>query len=408
LRYWLGVIAIFAVSSLSAPYIDSYLDTVGARYWLFQKQSELEWRPLIPRFVKVVLVDDSEHWGSELQGAVPIKRDYLARMVDTLSDDNARVIALDFDVRLNNPDARGAPGDYSEISADTQSGVELLVRAIAKAADKGRRIVLSKTIAFGGKAGYRLVADIYQPYGICTKLNQDGSWQNPGSARVSLSRRAQDRIACGYIGLPYDMRLLPPRLVVGEAAPLDSFSLAIAKAINPAVAAAVRRGAYYGSYIPPATIAKYHVTLRAGAVRRGDPGAADAIEGNAVIVGGQWHTAASDVGDIVDVHNTPIGPVTGAVIHENFAEAILDSRSFGYVPRWVLVATEILFGIFCAAVFAIYETLRAKLIVFAVLFVALVFGQWAMLQLFGTFFEAFIPLFGLGFHSMIERLLGRS
>ncbi len=110
-RYWIGAAAMLLVTTLAGPYVGDVLDLVRVRYWMFQELSQLEWRPLVPRFVKVVLVDDREHWGKELQGVVPIKRDYLGRQVDRLSAMNARVIALDFDMRLNDPDSKGTIGD---------------------------------------------------------------------------------------------------------------------------------------------------------------------------------------------------------------------------------------------------------------------------------------------------------
>jgi CHASE2 domain len=403
-RYWLGAVAVLIGCNLASPYVDDALGLVHARYWLFQELSQLQWRPLIPRFVKVVLVNDDEHWGSELEGIVPIKRDYLARLVDQLAADNASVIALDFDVRLTGANATGTRGAFDEISADTRDAVKIFIHAIIRAAAEGHKIVLSKTIAFDKDGNYKLVADIYQPFGLCSDLIGDGRWENPGVPDFQISAIASKNIRCGYIALPYDMRLLPPKLALDNGKSIDSFSLAIAKAVNPAVADAVGADAYYGSYIPPSTIEKYKIVVSAHDLRTNDPGTADIVSGNAVIVGARWHVKAYGVGDIVDVHDTPIGPIEGAIIHENFAEAILDSRVFAYVPQWLLRLTEFAFSAAAAIAFAVYSKLSAKLAILGCLLVVLVMMQWLMLQVFGTFFEAFIPLLGLCVHSVVERL----
>ena len=145
------------------------------------------------------------------------------------------------------------------------------------------------------------------------------------------------------------------------------------------------------------------MTFSAGDLLRGDAGD---LAHRPVIVGGQWHLTQLGLGPEVDTHDTPIGRINGAVIHENFVEAILDGRSYGYVPEWLLAALEVMFGIAAALVFAAYAGFRVKLAVFAGLTLGLLFIQWVMLQVFGTFFEAFLPLLGLWLHSVMERFVG--
>ena len=404
-RYWIGALAVLIVATLIAPYVEDQLGIVKLRYGLYQQMTQLEWRPLLPRFVKVVLIGDREHWGSELQGIVPIKREYLARLVDKLAADNATVIALDFDVRLTTRNARGT---LAEIPSSTLDGVKKLVHSIIAAADAGHRIVLSKTIDFSDKGGYRLIPDIYQAFGICTTLSPDGSWQNPGSKpEFVISARAARNITCGYIALPYDMRVLPPPILLDTGQHLESFSLAVAKQRAPKLASKVSENAYYGSYIPPPTMEAYNVAIPSSDLLSPSTDTANLIYGNAVIVGAQWHGKAYGVGEIVDLHPTPIGPISGALIHENFAEAILDSRIFGYVPDWGLRLLEVLFGIVAAVAFALYADIWTKAAIFVGLCAVLVATQWLMLQIFGTFFEAFVPLMGLALHSVIERLAGQ-
>ncbi len=110
--YWLSAGLVLVVSFLARPYLDRYLRLVDFRYRLFQWLNQLNPRVLEPRFVKVVLIDDDEYWKGEPSGRRPIKRSYLAELVRALDDADAATIALDFDLRLPDPDSMRLPADY--------------------------------------------------------------------------------------------------------------------------------------------------------------------------------------------------------------------------------------------------------------------------------------------------------
>jgi CHASE2 domain-containing sensor protein len=400
--YWIVAFVVLVISILASAYVDDYLGLVRVRYWLSQQVSQFSPRSLAPRFVKLVVIEDEEYWRGEPAGRKPINRDYLGKLVDALDGAGASVVALDFDVRLPDPNSPGTVGDFTEIPAEYRTETDALINAIARVANK-RKIVLSKTI-YEDDGGYRLGVDIYQPYGICSGFDTDGHWINPGTIEFPLTPVARHNISCGYIALPYDMRQLPPRLMLSSGEAIDSFAMSLARAVNPDIAAALGNGIHYGSYLPTSVIESYHAISPAGALLRGDRALAEAVNARAVIVGGQWHTSAYGVGDIVDRHMTPIGPITGAVIHENFAEAILDSRTYSYVPNWLLIALEVAFGVIAAIVFAYYSKVWVKLGFFALFFLGSLLIQSVMFLLLGTIFDASIPLFGLLVHSLAERI----
>jgi len=64
-------------------------------------------------------------------------------------------------------------------------------------------------------------------------------------------------------------------------------------------------------------------------------------------------------------------------------------------------------GILAAVLFALTLSIRAKLGVILSLLLLLFAVQWMVLHGFGMFFDAFVPVVGLGLHSLYERLLGR-
>ena len=163
---------------------------------------------------------------------------------------------------------------------------------------------------------------------------------------------------------------------------------------------------YYGNYISEKVLEKYGATLSAADVLHDHYDLLDDPQGKAVIIGAHWHLGGYGEGEEVDAHDTPVGVINGAMIHADFAEAILDSRIFGHVPPWVLIFTEIVFSVAAAIVFALVTSPSIKLAAFIGITVFLLFVQWLMLIAIGTFFEAFIPIAGLWIHSFAERFAG--
>ncbi len=406
------------------PLVDKYLELFRVRYWLYQQISVLSPRPLEPRFTKVALIGDYDFWKCEPEGRNPISRDYLARIVDALDVAGAPIIALDIKERLPDPQSNEIPPPYL---AETDT----LIRSIARAAEHGRLIVLSRTIVDDGDGGFITQPDIYQSYGICVARDRYGKPLTPYPYKIPISPKAQRNITCGYIALPPDKRRLPLTLDVGANHHLDSFALAIARAWDHYGVPAANARTDYGSYISGAALEARHATFDAAQLFRGprsdrDPKKCDPKNGSsswdhaldpdtafwkslrhfAVIVGGEWSSSGYGAGDLIDQHYTPVGTINGAIIHENFAEAILDGRTFAYFTELDLHLLEIVFAIAAAFVFAAYSGFWVKLGVFAGLTTILVLIQWAMLLVFGTFFDAFIPLLGLWLHSLIERFVG--
>jgi len=389
--YWIIAVIVLSVSLTATPYVYGYLHLAHARSWLFEELAKWP-RPLEPRFVKVVLVGDDEYWRGYPEGRRPIKRDYLAQLVQALDMAGAQVIALDFDVRLPDPEAMAIPARYK---AETDA----LIRALLHAADSGKKVVLSKTIRFDNSGGYALDPDIYQVYGICARLDKKGTWQSPGTADFSISERTSKNISCGYIALPYDELAIPGRLNLADGTYLDSFALAVAKAKNYDIVAKAGTNTSYANYIPQDRMNDFHAILSAHDLLFAAPDKnKDRLQSEAVIVGASWSVFAYDRGTPVDIHSTPVGATVGAVIHENFAEAFLDSRDFPALPGWLVDGAEIVFALLAAIVLALWGPVIAAL----PLFIFLIAIQWLCLHMAGVFFDAFIPLLALTLHSLCD------
>ena len=411
LRYWIWVAVIILVSATGSGYVYEYLDLIDARSRLFQILLDLGPRPPEPKYVKTVLIEDDEYWLGEPAGRRPIKRDYLGKLVGNLVDAGAYVIALDFDLRTPDPNSAQIPKDYQKETRD-------LVESIVMAAAKGRKIVLATPIVDDGKGQFWRDADPYQAYGLCRTDGENiPNAEQIGPGLVQGIKDNRKNITCGYIYLPDDPLVIPSRIKLADNTELDSFALAIAKAGWPDMASVQGFGSNirYGNYISEAKLRdpKVAALFSATAVMgKGKKEAIDAVKTalsvrpTAVIVGANWSTYAINRGPPADWHKTPVGPIVGALLHANFVEAILDSRLYGFVSERMLQATEIAFSIIVAVALALAATVGEKILYFLACCLLLLIIQWAALHGFAVFFDAYVPLLGLGLHSILERLFG--
>jgi hypothetical protein len=400
--YWLTAAVILAVSTWLGPSIEGLFNFNNVRNWLFQHLAQSVTHPAAPRTVKLVFIGDDEFWLGSLHHRTPTDRVYLARVVKSLDAAGASIIALDFDLRVPDPDANVTPGDYADVDPykPYRDETDQLVRVIDDVA-KRRKIVLVKTFGYGDDGGYAFEGDAFQAYGICNKLNRNGSWQNPGTKEFPLTPQAQKNIYCGYIALMPDKRLVPPSIKIsGQAGKLDSFPFAIARARDPEHPPSLLNREYYSTYITDKVRDNPNVTLDSADLIHDPKAAGKIVRGAPVIIGAGWHLHSYGRGLLVDMHDTPIGEINGSLIHENMAEALMSNRIYPALPAPYLEILEISAGMLAALVFAGIVALWAR--VLAVLMAILVlFGvQWLTLQLFGTFLDAFVPVFALGLHAI--------
>src|SRR5690348_8409826 len=200
--YWAIAAAVLVGGLYFQHYLYDALHLAGARAELFATLFNLDPRPLLPRHVKVLLIGDEEYWKSQkLAGRRPINRDYLAQLVDTLADPHAdiHVIALDFDMRLPDPEAR-AVADY--YLGETRN----FIKAVVTAANANKIVVLGKTVGLDAQRRYMLDPDVYQLFGLC-KPAGPGEWDNQGTDEYRVTR--PNNIRCGFLELPYDPLVIP-------------------------------------------------------------------------------------------------------------------------------------------------------------------------------------------------------
>ena len=385
--YWLIVTIVIVVGMFVGDWLGRMDFWVTKRYQLYGLLQKATTDPPYAKRTVMVFIQDDDFWRGELARRIPVKRDYLAKLVLKLDEGDPQVIALDF--RLNSPD----PDQTSSDSSAYQSETDSLITALRTVAPR-RKIILAKTLTL--ESGQKGFWSLFQP-------ETDDVSADP----AIYDGLDESNIRVGHINLPVDIRQIPLSVTTRNYGQIDSFAAAIVRfvdenAIKNAQAKG-RDGLPYGTYMDPE---KFGRPLSAGEVLSDDPHVLNSkIAHKIVIVGGSWHRDAFGHGDFVDEHMTPVGQIEGAYIHANYVEALLDTRTHAQMRKGLSVLIEISISIAIAFIFALDMDARKRTlwVTAACLFVAvLTYVAW---QNLGLFFDFLIPILLLGSHAAIEQVL---
>jgi CHASE2 domain-containing sensor protein len=371
--YWAKVIILILIGVYAGEWLTEKEYWIDYRYKMYQTlQNQLPRKPFPQRTV-LVLIDDDEYWKGEPGGRVPIKRDYLSKLLQVVDSANPAVIALDFDLRSPSPD--GKPVEVPAYKDETQKLLETIKLVSLK-----RKIVLPKTIGFDDEENYVLESDIYDGYQF------DGG-----------------NVLVGYIALPPDARQVPLlTLQVKNGPPLDSFSQAIVRADNDI---ALRKHQQedtlpYGGYMG----INEFTTVLANQVLSQNTEEIKKLAHKIVILGGNWHDRGYNRGTQIDTYESPIGAVPGAFIHANYVEALIDSRIYRPWKGWVLKIIEAIQSILIAIPFALNTRVLVKAFSLLVVCSLLVVFSLFSLMALGLFFDFFVPVVLVFGHGVIEQV----
>lgn len=344
---------------------------MALRHHIYMSIHSLQYRDVHWQGTQVVLIGDDEYWGEELGGRVPVRRDYLARLVTALAHADASVIALDFDFRSPFPDGRVL------VDPNYKEETEQLIAAIQEASTRCA-LVLPQTIGYAD-GNYTYEADIFE--GI--KFNRN--------------------VFRGYIALPYDPRSVPRyELEVPREGSIASFAQATVRARGRREWASHDAGHLpFGGFVSADRIP----TVSAAAIAALDAEAMAVVRHQIVLIGADWHSLAYNRGRKVDRHDTPAGEMAGVLLHANYIEALLDGRVFRPLPEWFLTAAEVAFALCLGLIFAMPIPFYRKILWMVGLSFS-AFGFSAVLLIVaGAYFDCFIPAMMILAHGTVEHVL---
>jgi len=371
--YWIRlVITILAVQFL-VGWADKKGWITGYRYGFYRFLQKTKPHKATDQNTVVITIDDDEYWMGKPQGRAPIKRDYLACLVQKLDAAEAKVIALDFDLRSPAPD--GKPVENRDYAKETETLLDTV-----KTVSSRRAVVLARTI-WKKNDDYVLNSDIYDGYDF-------------GQAPLIFK---------GYIALPYNRLKIPLTLKLKGDVPLDSFSMAVVRAFRPKALNSLPEAAdaIYGTFIGSDDFdhRSAHEVLAGNA-----QDLKAATSGRVVIIGGAWSRWAYGVGAKADSHETPLGPMPGVYLHANYVEAMLDEGTYPPLRERAVQLIESIVVAFMAIAFAIGDKVWKKIVI--------VLGSWIVLGLvsyfsfinLGVVFDLFVPALSVTLHWAFEHI----
>jgi CHASE2 domain-containing sensor protein len=384
LFYWLRVVALLVLGLKIEENLNEENYWIEQRYTVYQTLQRLSPRKAQARWTALVLIDDDDYWKGEPSGRAPIKRDYLAKLIEAVDSARPAVIALDFDLSSPSPD--GNPVERPELIGETQKLCEA-----AQAASGHQPVVLPTSLGYINEhERVVLESDVYDG---CLSAEK-AAGESGGAIRK------------GHIGTPLDPRQVPllSLKVEGAMKTIDSLSVAIARAVNPRLVPAPEESSEdhsvpYGGYME---VSAMNVS-NARDVLAHKPEALAKLAHRAVIIGGAWSSLGYRRGPKIDANPTPLGPMPGAYIHANYAEAILDSRLYTPVEGWRLQAIEVILSLLVALAFTLRIPTIWKLFSVPLLCLGLVAFSYVCLINFGLFFDFFIPVLLVIGHGAFEQ-----
>ncbi len=384
LRYWATALAVLVLVTWTQPFVMDHLNFAGERNWLFNHLVQSQTNPSYgAENVKVVLIGDDAFWTGDLHHRSPMDRHYLARLVRAADQAGASVIGLDVLLYTPTPAVPVKVGDYAAVDdvPDYRDETDDLIRSIDQVAQR-TPVVLTKSIA-GANGAYRLQSDVYEPYGLCTALIADGNWANPGTGSFQLTEAAKRNIACGYAALMADARRIPPPIAVaGQHGKLDAFAAAIVRLRRPQDVPANLGGVeYFGQYVGRDVSADPTTTISSQKLLTDSDAATRVLRGWPGIIGENWHAFGKGAGPLVDLHATPIGMISGTLIHANLAEALLSHHAYPGLGAGTLRLLEFMVGVTAAISLASLSSLRMKAVALVGATILLFTLQWLALPI---------------------------
>jgi len=344
-------------------------------------------RSVNPKWTRLVVIDDELH--EELRE--PTDRKYLAMLVRRAAQGDAAVIVLDFQltVPIGHVEGDDAP-ERKEMNDDLRN-------AIFDAAKLGVPVIVPCWI---DKRLNRVTPSIYPDSALPLAEETNGTRV---CAYLACARR-------GNVNPADDERKIPLKTQLqGNAQCEDSLALAASSAYEEAtdrqpriremraIADDIKSYQYpFASFMPE----KQFQTIPIRDLAAGNQEAIRECRTRIVIIGGKWKEDLGQ-GQAHDVHNTPIGPLTGIYLQANYIEALLDDRYMKEVPPLPALLFDLILGSLLYVSYHKAKTTRGRYIVLSVFLLPLIVGYIIFVTL-GYYLDFVLPLVACFVHLGIE------
>jgi CHASE2 domain-containing sensor protein len=338
LVYWTLVAITIGCLFAASHYLSEYVGFI--RFGFDHVLHKLSPNPQDPIFTVLVVIDDDEYYGKELAHRRPMKRRYLANLIEEVAKFNPAVIALD--IKLHSPDKEGkrlakssrgitlpVDEEYVEETVDLCEAIKRVVHL-----PNAPRVVLTRFLEMDGDE-FGCVSDAYNGFAFDSR-----------------------KVSHGFINLDeHDRRCVTPLQRLGDQTTLDAFSMAAVRGLTPQRCQQFAVNAdYYTGLVGPQKFTR----ILAGDLRKAREKDdkqklnefADTCAHKIVLIGGEYHTDSFGGHVEADMHPTPLGDFRGLVLHANYIEGMLAGRalplgkvavvvieiSLSVILAWIIIA----------------------------------------------------------------------
>ncbi|HTQ80856.1 MAG TPA: CHASE2 domain-containing protein [Thermoanaerobaculia bacterium] len=370
--YWLWALLALILGTVTGEWLNEDLAWIGLKYRAYGALESL--RPQsVPKWTALVLIGDEEYWKGELARRVPVKRDYLAKLLTALTPCQPMAVGIDFDLR--SPTIDGSLPDNADYAAETAALKTAIERASA-------RFPIVLPVSFRvDKSGFE--------------------------ASVLDGVGGGERVTRGFIAMPFDYRQVPTIDRLADGTTVPSFALALVRQARLEIGGSyVRRDPVdfpFGSFLPEAAFAPH--TLSAGELlRMGPPAICVRVDHRVVIVAAAWHRSAYQRGALIDTHDSPIGTVGKYLMHANYIESMLENHILRPLRHATSRAIEIFFALVALHLLAGSWPFLRKFAAVLGMTVLLAVATYLGAQNLGVFGDFLFPAFFLVLHAMLDEL----
>ena len=154
--YWFRILCLALLGIAAEHLLDHERVLLHDRYKIYNVQTEVLYRSKPAGLnTNFVVIDDDAFWNGELARRIPLKRDWLAKLVAAVDAADPRAIVLDLDLRQPNSLGRTVP--FHDYDQETHS---LLIAV--KAVGGHRPIVLPRSLDVGSDGELHEQKDIFE------------------------------------------------------------------------------------------------------------------------------------------------------------------------------------------------------------------------------------------------------
>jgi len=128
------------------------------------------------------------------------------------------------------------------------------------------------------------------------------------------------------------------------------------------------------------------------------------LAGRQVLIGGMWHVRNRNSGVIVDMYDSPVGPIPGVYVHANYEEAGISGLLYDPIAPWIALSIKFIYLTLVALVLPILEQLRTKAMILILIVISYLLIGYVCFINGGLALDVTIPICLILLHALFDHI----